>query len=276
MWSPIKYWRAYGHLLLTVAVLACSLTLSSSCYAQGFDWEYSARMPKYSSAWYGGVSALYANDGHTSNIDILEKASAQYPEIICASLTSGSGNDLRVSLAGEYWFSAGMSLMLRAGYSARSAVFTAQSPEALLFDGSILRTSYELSTKVHAICVEPAVKVCIPSTHLWGSVAVSAEFITGSQTTLSERVQTPSGFVFTGTTSRERLLTDRDRVGIRSVVINPVLSAGIDVDVAKDMYLSPSVCVGLPLMSYADWASWKTLSLGFRVTMVFALPINLR
>ncbi|MFM2133141.1 MAG: hypothetical protein RL156_422 [Bacteroidota bacterium] len=271
MWFPIKYWCAYGHLLLTVAVLACSLTLSSSCYAQGFDWEYSERMPKYSSAWYGGASALYANDGHTSNIDILEKAGAEYPEIICAALTSGSGNDLRISLAGEYWFAGGMSLSLRAGYSTRQALFTAQSPDALLFDGSILRTKYELSTNVHALCVEPAVKVCIPSTHVWGSVGLSAEFITGSKTSLIERVLTPSGFVFTGTTSAERLLADRDRVGIRGFVVNPFVSAGVDLDVATDMYVSPSLSLGLPLMSYAEWASWKTISVGCRVSMLFAL-----
>lgn len=262
--TAVRCW----HVMIALCLVAVSTVMVP---AQGFDWEYSARMPMYASPSYIGLSASASDDGHSTDMKVLDQAREGFPEIVCTSFERGSGSSLRFQFAGEYWRSSVVSLNLRAGYAHRTSMFTGNSPRALLFDGSYLQSSYELSTNVHALNVEPAVKVCFPNSHVWGSLGVRAEFFVGSQSRLMERIVEPSGFVFPGTTSRERSLADRDLAGLRRFVVNPVVMAGIDVSAGRDMYVSPAVVIALPFMSYGDRAVWTSVSFGAQLSFFCAV-----
>lgn len=267
----IEYRRSPSYRVALMLAVFCVIVGTFDTSAQGFDWEYSARMPKYASSTYAGLSVNVADDGQSTDLQVLEQAREGYPEIVCTSFERGRGSSFRFQLTGEYWRSSIMSMTLRAGYARRSSVFSGDSPRALLFDGSFLQTSYELSTNVHALNVEPSAKLCIPHSHVWGSVGVRAEFVVGSESRLTERVIEPGGYVFPGTTSRERSLADRDPAGLKAFVVNPVIAAGMDVNTGKDTYLSPSVVIALPVMSYGDRSTWTSLSVGFQLSFHFAV-----
>ncbi|MFM8472008.1 MAG: hypothetical protein ACKOBV_00640 [Candidatus Kapaibacterium sp.] len=239
--------------------------------AQGFDWEYSARFPGYASSLYAGIGASVASDGHTTDLTILEAARAGYPEVVCTAFEKGSGTSFRMHAAAEYWAASSMSFTLRAGYAQRSSVFSGLSPKALMFDGSFLQTSYELSTDIHAVNVEPAIKMRVPGRHVWACVGLRAEVSVSSRSQLVESVTEPSGYVFPGTTSRQRILSERDRVGLRGYALDTFVAIGLDVDAGTDRYVSPAVVVGLPLLSRSDRASWTSVSLGLQVAYFFAM-----
>lgn len=271
MLFPIKY--QYRPRIPRVAYIYTLGVLMSLCsvMAQGFEWEYSARLPRYSTPLYAGISAGYASDGTTTDLQILDIARAEYPEVVCTKFTSGSGSSYRIAACGEYWQNSIMAFGARAGYSHRDVVFSASSPRALMFDGNFLQTRYELSTNVHALCVEPYIKVCLPSIHAWVGGGVRTEYSIGTESRLREFVVEPRGYVFPGTTSQERLLSSRDRAGIRSFIANPFVSAGMDVDAGMGKYVSASILVGLPVVSFAQWASWQTLSLGIQLSYMISV-----
>lgn len=266
---PIKYHRPPGvRSFVCICVIGVMMSVCS-VLAQGFDWEYSARLPRYSMPLYAGISTEYSNNGTTTDLQILDIARAEYPEVICTKFTSGSGSSYRIAACGEYWQNPIIAFGARAGYSHREVVFMASSPRALMFDGNFLQTRYELSTNVHALCVEPYIKIVLPSIHAWAGGGLRTEYSIGTESRLREVVVEPRGYVFPGTTSQERLLSTRDRAGMRGFIVNPFVSVGMDFDAGMGKYVSTSIVVGLPVYSFAQWASWKTLSLGMQLSYVF-------
>jgi hypothetical protein len=231
-------------------------------------------MPYYGSTLFGGIGAALLSDGTTTDVQVMENVAANSSAIVCTSFQHATGSTWKLHACAEMWQTSNTSVGARLGLSQSAITFFSRPPAVPVFDGSLLQTEYSLSTKLTHFNVEAFAKLCVPGTHIWGAVMIRGDVTLHTRSELRESILSPSGYVFKGTTAR--VLSNADGAGVRTLTVNPVISVGIDIAYSRGVYASPSLYVGLPFMGLAEWASWKTSSVGLQCSLQFSLTDNPR
>ncbi len=239
--------------------------------AQGFDWEYSIRRPEYAPTWYMAPSVQVATMGHSTDIAYLDQVRSFDPAFICAQYNNGTGRCLSFGLKAEWWKYAHTSFILSVMYGTLNADFSADSPEATLADGNILKTRYLLSTSIHSARVQVQAKSLVFARHGWLAGGILGDIRLGLKSEVTESVVSPVTYQFPGTNSQSKLLSNKDIAGVRSFILNPTLSIGYDLDMGTNLYSAFELGVQVPLMNYTISTNWSIWSLYFQYSLVFGL-----
>ncbi len=252
-------------------VLVLVLLAQSDLQSQGFDWEYSFRRPEYAPQLFGGLSIEYQSAGHSTNARVVDQVRNLQPVVTCVEYSKASGSGWRAGILAEWWSSSTLSVVGKLSYGTLDAEFTADSPPATLFDGKIFQTRYTLSTSLHTANVEALVKTRVGSTHVWAAAGLQTELLVAVDSKLKESVIQPNGYTFPGTNLQSKLLSDKDIVGLRSLVVQPKIQVGYDLDMGKNRYSSLSLGLNIPLANYAEGTNWKIWAIHFQYSLVFGL-----
>lgn len=234
--------------------------------AQGFDWEYSARLPFEIPRLYLGASAGIEYGRHTGELNYIER------QFVCTRYPSGEGVGYRLGIHGEWWWKADICYTATVGYHLISAEFSQKAEPITLANKKILQTEYFLSTSLQCLSVEAAAKWRMGDSHLWLSGGAETRIVAGLVSNQGERVLTPDDYEFSTTPpSREKILSDQDVFDVRSLTISPIIGVGYDADMGKGVYLSPQLRIGFPLLNQSSLADWRIWTLGVQCNLVFGL-----
>ncbi|MFN8361512.1 MAG: hypothetical protein U0264_16510 [Candidatus Kapaibacterium sp.] len=245
------YCRSAGNFLPALMALI-ALCLSPRASAQGFDWQYSSRLPStYPRLFLGGnISGIYAF--HTADIYALGE------EYRCGDYKKGTETGLAVSVAGEYWQTGSMAFWGMVGFRTSAVRFTAQTqPEPFRLNGEefALRREFAMDAHLQSIAGELGVKYRLGKTHFHTGAGLRAELALKTTAEQTETILTPVQF------TQSILYGQTTLNGMRSFLLTPFITAGYDAEIGKGIYATPRLVLGLPLMSRASSVDWNTIDI---------------
>ncbi len=250
--------RLAAFLLLLLASSVCAL-------AQGFDWQYSARVPTPSPIRFVGLEVMTGWTDQTGPLPYIQTGLG----FECCRYENGSGIPLAIGVGGEYWISGDVALTGTFGYRGQGASFTTTGDTLPRVGKEPVITQYELSARLHYAALTAGAKLRLFETHL--TVGLGARFMVslGSSSTQTERIVQPSDYTFNNG-AKEMVLSSSPIDNLKPFVVVPYLQLGYDISVSRGMYLTPTFTLGIPLMSVASSATWHMTELGVGVRLMRA------
>ncbi len=233
-----------------VTMMVC-FSSTSIVLAQGFDWQYSSRLPSSSPVLFIGGGATFNYGLNTADIYSL---GADYR---CGDYKSGTETGFSAKIASEYWQTGVLSLWGEAGYRNSTVKFSSTTePEPFKNRGEIdsLTREFLMKTIFHSIVVEAGVKWRIAPTHLNFIFGIRAELLLKNTVEQTESIVTPVEFVSPVPYSYGNV----SLTSFRSVYITPIVGIGYDMELGRGLYATPKITVGVPLMSRSSVISWKS------------------
>lgn len=241
------------------------ITTAQPIWSQGFDWEYSARMPFEIPTLYIGGSILADVSFHSGNIKSLERT------FTCAEYGSGSGFAGGAGLSAEWWIQPRTALSFSTIIRTNNVVFASPTVQLPLATGEFLSERYSLSTNALYLSVVAAAKqrILLPFAFVGAGIQLDSR-ISGS---ISQKVEAlePTWFKYNDTRSTSKQLSNSEVSELRQLTASLLLSVGYDLDVGEGQYLSPSLNVALPLTSASTATEWYNTTLGIRCSWLFGL-----
>ncbi len=246
-------------ILCTLTTILFSFFLQCESAAQGFDWQYSSRLPSSSPTLFFGGTAKINYGFHKA--DIYELGD----EYRCGDYKSGTETGFSACLASEYWQSGTLALWCEAGYRYSSVVFSSVTePEPFKRDGVLysLTREFEMKSMFHAIEVQGGIKWRFAPTHFHVLLGVRGTVALKSTVEQTETILTPVEYTQTIVYGQAPLSS------MRILFITPVAGIGYDAELGRGIYATPKITVGLPLMSRSSVTSWTNWDYSAGITIL--------
>lgn len=251
-----------------IVALCALMALAHGMLAQGFDWQYSVRVPTSSPTRFLGAAFSAGAALHQGSLPYLETDIA----VPCCTYERGTGLPLALGLLFEQWTSSNIAVYGSAGYRVMTATMSAQPSESEPFaDGRVLVTQYTYDARMHYADITAGMRYRLGNSHASVGAALRMNVIMGTSATHRHDVLSPSDYSFT--TNPPSRSIEIPVVGVpdpTAVLLTPILTFGYDISLANGLYLSPLVHIGLPLMNTAEGVSWKTSDAGLTIRVLRA------
>ena len=254
--------------LLSMVVCCIAITCSTA-YSQGYNWEWSPRLPLAMPIRYVGVevSAGFA----------LHKADLLYSEqyLPCCTLSKGTGVPVATMLYAEEWTKPWLAFTVSAGISYQSVNLSAPGDTLpQIGPDDVVRTvvtEWQLQTSMTYISLATGARARLFGSHATVGFQLRGNLSAGSSNAvLSEHILQPSDYFFNvqGRQVKERTV-DSTNFGQRSsFYLEPTFSIQYDVPLTIGYVLTPLVQVAMPLTSLSTASDWRyySLMLGVRLS----------
>jgi hypothetical protein len=234
--------------------------ITAASYAQGFDWQFSPRLPFKMPVLFLGAAARYDALQHFGDVNYIEGVNQ------CAVFSSGKGNGFTVGGYSEYWHTGYLAITGGLLYSSVPAVFLADGDALPLASGEVFKTEYEFSAELHYVTLEAAAKYRLFDSHFFSGGGIQFGTRISQSTAQKERVVSPAEGHFNDN-SQERIF-DADITGFSRFTFAPQVFIGYDLPVGLGYYLSPTLRAGASLNSLSDDASWRNLNFSVGLALV--------
>lgn len=252
-----------------LALLISAWLVAGESFAQGFDWQYSPRLPFETPKFFIGAAVEAAYVEHGGEFGFLEDNEP------CCNFQRGFGTGFRALLLSEYWLQPELALAVRIGYSSYPGDFRMQTKQLRYSDlhgeySAVYENRYESSFSYANF--EVSAKRRIYLTHFFASAAVESGLLVNSEEKETERVVSPDFETFKdGTIIHE--ITTGEVPGLRSVYAAARFGAGYDFNLGNGSYGSIVANVSLPLNSLSGAGAWnrRTYSIGVQLMRGFLI-----
>lgn len=255
-----------GFIAWCVALWFSELIAPQNLAAQGFNWQYSAREPTGYPTLFVGVAGAR---GLFQNFAELEyrQTTAAIDNCSCGVFRRGSGSVWNVGIHAEQWLESG-------DVAIYGGLRYEQSSSAMRYQESVERrlpgrnphqlvTEWTLQSDMTHLLLDGGVKVKLYPTHLYVSAGLQAGTTLGSTHVQEERTVSPDFDPYRGTSLTEPFPR------LSAFVLGGKIAAGMDIALAKGVYLSPALYVSAPALSVAQNGTWRWIQYGVQVVAVY-------
>ena len=234
--------------------------------AQGFDWQYSVRMPADSPVLFFGLSGEFNHLIHNGSLD-LEEANCN-----CGAYKTGSGEGYTAGIAGEYWTDGLTAFTFSGLYNYSPGKFTVHAEPLYHDNGGVLLTKFEFSSKISYLLLEPGIKYRIPGSHLHIGAGLQFGFLLTNSSVHKEIIigdidEPPFP---TNPPSYERIV-DGKISELNSVFLQPKIRLGYDLTYGLGMYATPDISVGIPILNLTKSSEWRRWTFSAGVTLYWGM-----
>lgn len=237
-------------LVLFICILVCT---TQDAQSQGFDWQYSSRLPStYPRLFLGGsVSGIYGF--HTADIYSLGE------EYRCGDYKQGVETGISAAAVGEYWLPGSMvAFWGMIGLRTSTTRFTSLPPSEPFRRNGVefeLRREFAMDIYLKALLMEAGMKYRIGRTHAHLGIGFRTDLVLSTLAEQTETILTPVEFTQAIAYGEQRL------TGMRTLLITPLLAAGYDAELGKGIYATPRITIGIPMISRSSVVSWSEIEL---------------
>jgi len=250
-------------LLSVLCLLACASV--TNLHAQGFDWQYNARFPSTSPIRFIGAEIASGYTMHNGSLPYLAKDLG----FTCCTYENGTGIPLALGITGDYWVAGDWALTGSLGYRAHNASFSAKSDPLPLADGRIFQTEYVYASTLHYAAASVGARYRLLGTHVTIGGGVRGMVLLGTSATHTERILSPDDRYFNGNPPSKEIVHDtRGLPDAQRLMVVPYVQLGYDISISRGVYLSPTLTLGLPLMSVSSDATWRMTDVGIGVRLL--------
>ncbi len=136
----------------TIVIVIVLLLSWGEAFTQGFDWQYSARLPFNTPRFFIGLSGTADFTYSIATLPLLEN---DYR--LCCNLGDGTGFSGALGLNFEYW-PGNYSIFLKVMYGYYRSGFSAQGEAYPIRGGGTLISEYTVNTDMQRIILEPGAR----------------------------------------------------------------------------------------------------------------------
>jgi hypothetical protein len=242
-------------------------------FAQGFNWQYSARLPFKYPNLFGGLNGSF---NYLYN-DATLKLSEGNGDCCNFGLGRGFGTNLGVDF--EYWPTYHAALNLKINYNVNSSDFLTNGEilpfsvfdsEQRLIGHDTAYFQNKMSTKLNYLQLRTGGKMRISETHFFFGFNVTFSYLLSSRIIQTESVIEPTYWRYNDG-STERQIADYELTDINKFNLFPSLQLGYDLPLALGIYAVPSLSVDFPIMDIATKGTWRTWSVGLNLSIYNAI-----
>jgi hypothetical protein len=236
-----------------------------SIHAQGFNWQYSSRLPTGYPTLFVGVVGSVMQAQHQASMRYTELLNGK--ECDCDAVFNRTTSiDWTGGITAEYWLpNANIAVYGILQAEQRSAAFEATGrslPISPILGGGEFTTKYTLTTKSLNASIEAGLKVKITSLPVFGTLGIQGSSILTKQLEIAEN---STNLKFPYSTPN----TSTSFVQLNPFLIGGKASIGADLGLTKSVYVSPSLFAAIPFGSVILGGNmWSRLSYGLQVGLL--------
>jgi hypothetical protein len=244
-------------LIWIIIILVKAANLSS----QGFDWQYSSRLPADYPDYYVGPVIDYSYYFHYGSFDFLQDW------LPCCTYENGSGSAPKGGVLAEYWKEPYLALNFGIIYDIISANFVKQTQTAET--ALIWREEYKSESNIYYLTLRPGLKYRVAGSHfnigaqLNASILLSKSENHYKESLTPERPYSGGEYIYKFNTGKIPSPS--------KIYIYPSLSAGYDLSIGKGIYLTPYMNFSFPLYSLGDRGEWLPVSISAGFSLLYGL-----
>lgn len=234
--------------------------------SQGFDWQYSYRLPYRIPEKFIGIKADYSLISSTGHFEFMEDY------IPCCNYTSGNGYSAGVGLVYENWLNPMNAISVNFHYSSINTFFN-QSIQVPRSDGItdyIATYKYEMEEKRRTLNLISIFKHRLFSSHWSAFVGLNFSYLLSSDATHTEAIISPEGETYIDQ-SRKRTIKKGMYGDYNKLGINPIIGINYDYVIYKDYYAAISGFVQTPFSNIIRNQNWKEWKFQFSVSIFKAI-----
>jgi hypothetical protein len=233
---------------------------ATATFAQGFDWQYSARMPFNTPKMFVGISAEADYAMSTGYINYIQKYFS------CCYFEQGSGIGIKTGIYGEWWTNSDLAVTAGIKYASVNNIFKKQSESYPVVDSSYLQTEYQFESNAHYLNTDIGAKYRLFGTHLHLDLNAAFAFLISNNMIHIERAISQRSF---SDGSREKIIPEDvgSTAKLNTIVIYPEVKIGYDFSIGLGKYATIFAGVEVPIMNTAKSTDWKLTQvfLGFSI-----------
>jgi hypothetical protein len=242
------------------------LIFAKEALAQGFDWQYSSRLPSASPTFFIGLTGEYNHLIHSGSLDFTEAQNH------CATYTKGIGEGYSAGIRGEYWLTGLLAVYGEVLYVNSPGNFTVQA-EPLPRIGQELLTEYNFNTVMNYFIIEPGIKYRLFDSHFHAGLGVQIGFLMNDNSEHKERIIGPTNAPKfpTNPPSYERIIYDGKISSLNTLFIEPRIQFGYDITYGTGKYATPKISLGIPVFDLTKSSTWKRWALSVGITIYLGI-----
>lgn len=225
-------------------IIILLLLITAETYSQGFDWQYSARLPFETPRFFIGISGIADFTYSDADLPLMEK---EYR--LCCSFQTGKGYSGSLGLNFEYW-QRDYSIFTKVMYGYYTSDFSIIGESYPIREGGSLTSEYTASTAIHRIILEPGIRFRLFNSFfsLDGSLRASVKIKDSYTITDSKAIVND---------------TYNPRIpDLYSINLQFILGFGYDFSIGLGKYSTISLYFGLPLTNMSSEGKWLPWSIG--------------
>jgi hypothetical protein len=220
-------------------------TAGNLIYAQGFNWQWSARLPFEISRNYWGISAKFGLQYAVGNISFLEN------KIQCVDYVDGNGNDISLGATFEHWEKYNR-FAYRAGLQYKNNSISSYSIDYVPLNSAITAEyRNELAINFSEINLNIGAKYRILNTHFNIGTDIIASYIFEKTFNVTEEILGPPEVppFTTNPPSYKRDILNGEIASMHYFQIKPAISIGYDMQLGRGTYFEPNISFTIPTFS---------------------------
>lgn len=235
----------------------------SNLFSQGFDWQYSARLPyKLPKLFIGGYLGIgIANN--TGKFTFLED------HIPCCDYESGYGDLFNLGATSEFWINGNTALSLSANYLRISSNFqkNIEVPRSTGNSDYIATYKYYLDESRDYLGIDMGIKKRIFTTNFSFGGKISLDYLVSNTASHKEKIISPDHETFIDG-STERIITNGILRKFNKLILTPQVFLNYDINLGKGYYSSVKLYATLPIMSVIEVDEWNEWKIGLNVSFL--------
>jgi hypothetical protein len=249
-------------------LLFCFAALNLS--AQGFNWQYSPRLPFDYPFVFAGLSGGADYFIHKGQLDLKEGKGD------CCSFRTGTGIGTSFGLAGEFWYTGLIAFSAKLGVTfnngtfladGQATPFTEQGTSQRILGRDTVLFQNKLVSNIGYLNLELGAKWRLMESHFHVGAAVEIGYLISNTFTQTESVVSPSWWVYPALNTQQRTVASWTMTNVSKISFSPRIRFGYDLTFGLGMYATPMVTFGFPLQNIADTGSWQTWYFNIGITL---------
>jgi len=234
---------------LTILII---ITISYTGYSQGFDWQYSARLPFEVPSFFIGLNGSGSYGFMNGDFNICDNG------IPCDTFTIGNAIGLSAGIKLEYWQSADIAYFSTIAFHYNQNSFKNENLYYYFPDAGTKTLEYEYLRTEYIPEVEIGVKFrlrfLLP--HLFSALSIKAGYVANTSEELVLRKISEADWL-----ADEIHFTGFEPLGLSKFVYSVNLKVGYDVNLGLGKFASIYLDLGLPLQNRYSFGTWEKTSL---------------
>lgn len=234
---------------------------------QGFDWEYSYKLPYAIPDKFIGASVGYSFNFNQGNFAFLEDY------VYCCNFEKGNGNSINFGLIGEYWLEGNQSILVNLNFINTKSKFT-QTINIPRSDGTydyVAKYEYTLDDQRNLANLWTGLKYRLFNSFYSIIMGIGASFYINSSATHTEKIISPESEYFIDG-SRQRVILKGSIPNHNAAELSATFGLGYDYSLYRNYYLSFNPIISIPLTNVIKNENWKEWKIS--INMFFFKAIN--
>lgn len=245
---------------VVVLMLFC-FTLSATSFAQGFDWQYSARLPFEVPNFFIGLNTSTEVNTINGKFPFIEK------EVKCTDFSEGDGYTWSLGFSSQYWLDALSAISLDLKYKTTSASF--KSNWELPRVDYTVRYQNEYTSSIALLNLSLSYKKRIYSSHFSYGAGFDFDFVLNNNSEHWEKILGPSDEPpYPGNPpSYKRKISDGKIEDLNNLIFSPNLKFSYDLDLGLSTYSEIGFKYTPPIFNYLIDGRWKQSNYSFYINI---------